>query len=126
MTKSQQEQLKQLLTATWDGNLISKTDRDYLVTTGYAQRRKGWNIATPWGVEVAANLKLTHSNDQAVKRPDPFTVVSVSCAGVVFPLPSGKPGCFISHERILDGLPEASLVRRLYNEWADAALKGRL
>ena len=126
MTKSQQEQLKQLLTATWDGNLISKTDRDYLVTTGYAQRRNGWNIATPWGVEVAVNLKLTASNEQAVKRTDPFTVVSVSCAGVVFPLPSGKPGCFIAHERILDGLPEESIIRRQYNEWADCALKGKI
>ncbi len=116
MNKTQQEQLRQLLTATHDGNLISKTDRDYLVTCGYAQRRNGWNIATPWGVEVAANLKLTATNTEALpKRTHP--PIKVSAEGVFF-----GSNCFLSHDRMLQGLPDG-VIRKQYNEWVNTALK---
>jgi hypothetical protein len=52
------EQLKQLTSCTWDGNLISKSDRDELVKAGLAQRAHGWNWITEKGVEYLVNLKL--------------------------------------------------------------------
>lgn len=45
------EQLKQLLTTTWDGNLISKFCRDTLVKEGLAARCRGFNVITPKGIE---------------------------------------------------------------------------
>lgn len=38
---------------TWDGNLISKSDRDDLVEQGYADRAQGWNFLTACGVRQA-------------------------------------------------------------------------
>ena len=38
---------------TWDGNLISKTERDNLVAVGMADRWNGWNFLTQEGVEAA-------------------------------------------------------------------------
>lgn len=58
MLKTQQAQLQQLITATHDSKIRDIEARDYLVLTGYAQRRNGWNIATIHGVFVAENLKL--------------------------------------------------------------------
>ena len=52
------EQLKQLVTATWDGNLISKSHRDDLVKNGLAQRAYGYNWITEKGVEHLVNLHL--------------------------------------------------------------------
>jgi len=52
------EQLKLLLTATWDGNLISKDARDNLVKSGLAQRAFGYNWVTEKGVEYLVNLRL--------------------------------------------------------------------
>lgn len=43
-------QLKQLASATWDGNLLSKQVRDQLVREGKAVRVNGWNIATASGL----------------------------------------------------------------------------
>lgn len=44
-------QLCQLTHLTWDGDLISKTDRDNLVHSGYAQRfNGGWNLITENGI----------------------------------------------------------------------------
>lgn len=37
----------------WDGNLISKCDRDALVDAGLADRWSGWNWLTQEGVEAA-------------------------------------------------------------------------
>lgn len=50
------EQLKQLLTCTWDGNLISKSDRDHLVMVGLVGRGHGWNWITEKGVEYLHDL----------------------------------------------------------------------
>jgi hypothetical protein len=38
---------------TWDGNLISKTERDNLVAVGMVDRWNGWNFLTQEGVEAA-------------------------------------------------------------------------
>lgn len=56
------EQLQQLCTVTWDGNLISKHYRDRLVEVGYAQRVNGFNLITPNGVVVLENLRLLPRN----------------------------------------------------------------
>ena len=51
------EQLRQLITCTWDGNLISKYDRDQLVKAGLAERANGgWNFITAKGVEYLVTL----------------------------------------------------------------------
>ena len=56
------EQLLQLFNGTtWDGNLISKRDRDGLVQSGFAVRaRGGYNLITVKGVEYLLDLGLIH------------------------------------------------------------------
>ena len=51
------EQLKQLTSCTWDGNLISKDYRDDLVRNGLAARAHGWNFITAKGVEYLTTLE---------------------------------------------------------------------
>lgn len=49
--------LKQLaMGPVWDGDLVSKTDRDCFVRAGWATRTDGWNIITEPGVRVAVVL----------------------------------------------------------------------
>lgn len=55
------EQLKQLMNCTWDGNLISKTERDELVKLGLVQRFKGWNWITEKGLDVLLSLGIPKS-----------------------------------------------------------------
>jgi len=50
------EQLKQLTSVTWDGNLISKTARDELVKTGLVARVKGFNYITEDGIKTLLSL----------------------------------------------------------------------
>ncbi|SFY18407.1 hypothetical protein SAMN04244548_02987 [Paracoccus pantotrophus] len=38
---------------TWDGNLVSKEERNSLVEAGFAERWNGWNYLTQEGVEAA-------------------------------------------------------------------------
>ena len=45
------EQLRQLKTITWDGNLISKADRDELFKRGLIDRAHGWQWLTRAGVD---------------------------------------------------------------------------
>jgi len=52
------EQLQQLCTVTWDGNLISKQHRARLVDAGYAQQVNGFNWITANGIIVLNNLNL--------------------------------------------------------------------
>jgi len=49
-TAEELEAMEQLTTATWDGDLISKTFRDRMVEYGYAVRSSGWNVITPAGI----------------------------------------------------------------------------
>lgn len=53
------EQLQQLTHLTWDGDLVSKTERTNLVNAGYAQRVEGgWNIITAKGIEYLQSGKF--------------------------------------------------------------------
>ena len=62
------EALKQLFVdgPTWDGNLVSKSQRDDLVAAGFASRWDGWNFLTQEGVEaaVAAGIAAREAHDQ--------------------------------------------------------------
>jgi hypothetical protein len=58
MTTTHTAQLQQLVKVTWDGDLISKNSRDWLVKCGYAARWGGYNFLTDNGVEVLVNLGL--------------------------------------------------------------------
>ena len=42
----------------WDGNLISKTDRDDLYQEGYIERFRGWNFLTQQGVKILVQLGI--------------------------------------------------------------------
>jgi hypothetical protein len=49
--------LRQCLSATWDGNLASKSARDKLEAAGYIVRcHGGYQIATDKGVKLALDL----------------------------------------------------------------------
>jgi hypothetical protein len=52
------EALQQLTTVTWDGNLLSKITRDWLVERGLVQRFDGFNWLTEKGVEHCVTLKI--------------------------------------------------------------------
>lgn len=55
------EQLKQLLRIVWDGDLVSKADRDELVNRGYVIRTNGgYNIATKEGIEYLHSNGYLH------------------------------------------------------------------
>ena len=51
-------QLVQLITATWDGDLISKRHRDELVKVGLVESVNGWNIITPDGLKLLDLIKV--------------------------------------------------------------------
>jgi hypothetical protein len=55
---AQIEQLKQLATVTWDGNLICSHERDALVKSGLVLRVAGWNLLSAKGVEYLIDLNL--------------------------------------------------------------------
>lgn len=58
-TTTQFEALKQIAEKpTWDGNLISKTARDGLLSDGFIDRHRGWNFLSKRGVEVCDELKI--------------------------------------------------------------------
>lgn len=52
------DQLAQLVRITWDGDLISKSERDHLVKEGFAAMSNGFNIITPLGIEYLHNSKI--------------------------------------------------------------------
>jgi hypothetical protein len=52
------DQLKQLKTITWDGDLISKSHRDWLVDRGYVDRSDGFNYLNESGVKLIKTLFL--------------------------------------------------------------------
>lgn len=47
---------------TWDGNLISKSDRDELVQAGFVDRDNGWNFLSLVGVREAVRLSKDAKN----------------------------------------------------------------
>ncbi|TGE05607.1 hypothetical protein [Hymenobacter fodinae] len=52
--------LLQLMQCTADGDLISKSDRTWLVDAGLATRGHGFNMITPAGVMYLLDLGLIH------------------------------------------------------------------
>lgn len=50
------EPLAQLLTVTWDGNLMSKDARDRLVKCGLVERAHGYNWLTNKGIQYLVDL----------------------------------------------------------------------
>jgi len=52
LTATQLECLWQLRKTVWDGYLISKSTRDYLVAMGLAERLNGWQVITRAGMAV--------------------------------------------------------------------------
>ena len=52
------EQLQQLTSLTWDGDLLSKDQRNKLVDKGYATKVSGYNIISPSGICLLSDLEL--------------------------------------------------------------------
>lgn len=52
----------------WDGNLISKRDRDELVKAGLVVKSHGWNIITPKGVTYLNELGLLVGMEAKTRR----------------------------------------------------------
>ncbi len=52
------QQLSQLRTVTWDGDLIGKSVRDWLVEKGFVQRHHGFNWLTSKGIEYCEMLHV--------------------------------------------------------------------
>lgn len=50
---------------TWDGNLPSKSGRDWLVSAGFAERFDGWNFLTHSGVTLAIEIGLGQRKERA-------------------------------------------------------------
>jgi len=55
---SRLDQLLQLTKVTWDGDLISKTERDCLVKECLASRSSGFNVITDNGIRILSQLNL--------------------------------------------------------------------
>lgn len=55
---SRLEQLLQLVKVTWDGDLISKSERDCLVKECLATKCRGFNLLTDEGVRILYQLGL--------------------------------------------------------------------
>ncbi len=58
MARDYIEQLKQCMSATWDGHLICKSDRDQLNKHGLIMRVGGFNIITKKGIRTLLALGL--------------------------------------------------------------------
>lgn len=56
MVNSRLEQLVQLLRVTWDGDLISKSDRDELIKVEYCSKCEGWNYITYEGIKALIKI----------------------------------------------------------------------
>ena len=52
------EQLEQLKAITWDGNLISKQNRNELRKRGYISNYRGFNYLTRKGVKLLVDLEM--------------------------------------------------------------------
>lgn len=58
LTPVQLEVLVQMTHAVWDGYVISKIARSYLVEAGLVERWNGWNFITQYGMVVLDTLKM--------------------------------------------------------------------
>ena len=48
----------------WDGNLVCKTSRKWLIDEGLAMRTMGWNFLTDEGVEMAVSLGMDQRKEK--------------------------------------------------------------
>lgn len=48
-------QLQQLTNLTWDGDLISKSERDKLLKAGLIIKRNGWQVISEKGIDYLSN-----------------------------------------------------------------------
>jgi hypothetical protein len=48
----------------WDGNLISKSQRDCFKACGWVDQRAGFNFLTATGVSICATLNLLRNDQQ--------------------------------------------------------------
>jgi len=49
----------------WDGDLVCKTSRKWLVDQGMADRAAGFNFLTAAGVEMAVSLDMNRRKERA-------------------------------------------------------------
>ena len=49
---------------TWDGNMVSKSDRDIAVDAGLVERADGWNWLTHSGVTLALELGMGRDSEK--------------------------------------------------------------
>ena len=75
-THGQREVLWQLFRngPTWDGNIISKPDRDELIKLGLVARENGWAYLTRDGMEdaLAAEFDKRKERDDRNRRGAPY------------------------------------------------------
>lgn len=48
----------------WDGDILSKSERDSLIKDGFAERTNGWAFLTKTGVERALSLGMGTRKEQ--------------------------------------------------------------
>ncbi len=77
------EQLSQLICTTWDGDLISKTDRDYLVESGLADRAKGFNFLTEKGVRLLVSMGLLKNRCKTPETRGHYNRGKIECIDVL-------------------------------------------
>ena len=58
MNKNLLEQLYQLRNLTWDGNLISKGDRDKLFDKGLIIKSSGYQVINEAGISISMSLEM--------------------------------------------------------------------
>jgi hypothetical protein len=54
----------------WDGNLVCKTSRKWLIQNGFAQQSSGFNFLTSHGVDMAVSLEMDCRKRLRTERTD--------------------------------------------------------
>lgn len=52
----------------WDGDLVCKTSRKWLVSNGMAERSSGFNFLTATGVNMAVSLDMNRRKEREARR----------------------------------------------------------
>lgn len=53
---------------TWDGDLVSKEARTWMMTADLADRASGFNFLTAAGVEMAVSLEMDRRKEKELRR----------------------------------------------------------
>jgi len=51
----------------WDGDLVCKTSRKWLVENGMAEKSSGFNFLTADGVDMAVSLEMDRRKERSMK-----------------------------------------------------------